>query len=67
MTYAEEFHLYLTDHAAWCRYIAPRWRDMLRASNQDERKKLWESAPDQLKAELRALREQEDALWRKAA
>jgi hypothetical protein len=40
---------------------------MLKASNQDERKKLWDSAPDQLKAELRALREREDAQWRKAA
>jgi hypothetical protein len=67
MTYAEEVHLYLTDHAAWCRYIAPRWRDMLKKSAGEERKALWNSAPETLKAELHALRRREDSELRIAA
>jgi hypothetical protein len=44
MTPAEESHLYRTDYEAWCKYVAPRWRDMLIA------------AKTKLRAELHALR-----------
>jgi hypothetical protein len=64
MTAAEEVHLYLTDYPAWCRFIAPRWRDMLLAAKtKDEKEALWNAATDTLKSEIRALRDE----WRRAA
>jgi hypothetical protein len=57
MTPAEESHLYRTDYEAWCKYVAPRWRDMLiAAKTKDEKRALWDAASEQLRAELHALR-----------
>jgi hypothetical protein len=55
MTPAEEHQLYEQDRAAWARYIAPRWADMLRAADDAEKRRLWGIAGPELRAELTAL------------
>lgn len=58
----KEHQLYLTDRAAWARLVAPRWRAMLADERDPERKrKLWDCAGDELKAELRRLASEERA------
>jgi hypothetical protein len=63
LTPAEERHLYETDYPAWCRYAAPKWRDMLLAATPAAKKEIWAKASEQMRDELRKLADQE----RKAA
>lgn len=55
MTPQEERTLYETNHAAWCRHVAPRWAQMLADAEPDAKRALWEKASDALKVELRRL------------
>ena len=55
LTPREEHELYLTDRAAWASYAAPKWAQMLRHADAEEKKSLWGIAGEELRAELRAL------------
>lgn len=55
MTPQQERELYATDHPAWCRYIAPRWAQMLASAEPDVKREIWAKASDALKDELRRL------------
>ena len=51
----EEFHLHQTNYAEWCKYIAPRWRDILMKATKDEKQRLWNIAPAQLREAIKDL------------
>lgn len=55
MTPGDEHHLYQTDHAAWCKHVAPRWAEMLREADAEEKRRLWGIASDGLRDELKRL------------
>lgn len=44
MTPNEERHLYVNDYAAWCKYAAPRWLDLMLAAIQQSAQAMWKSA-----------------------
>ena len=58
MTPMQEHKLYLTDRWAWAKYIAPKWVKRMEAADEAERRRLWRIAGPELKAEIRALRQQ---------
>ena len=58
MTPMQEHKLYLKDRRAWAKYIAPKWVKRMEASDEAERRRLWRIAGPELKAEIRALRQQ---------
>jgi hypothetical protein len=58
MTPHDEHLLYLRDRWAWAKYIAPKWVKMLEPADESERLRLWRIAGPELKAEIRALRQQ---------
>ena len=55
----EEHELYLTNREAWAEYAAPKWVQMLRDSDSEKKKYLWEIAGAELRAALRRLAEGE--------
>lgn len=67
----DEFHLYLTDHTAWTRYIAPRYLDLLRERGGDWlvdvwptmsrslQRAVWDRLPEDVRSTLRTARESE--------
>lgn len=55
MNHTQERALRMKDHAAWCRYIAPRWAEMLRKADADEKRAIWAHASRELKAEIRRI------------
>lgn len=54
----EEHKLYLTDRWAWAKYAAPKWVKRMEAADAAERRRLWRVAGPELRAEIRALRQQ---------
>lgn len=55
MTPADEHRLYLKDRPAWAAYVAPRWVQILKESDEAERKRTWAMACPELKAAIRRL------------
>ena len=57
LTHTQEFHLYKTNYAAWCAYIAPKWRELLMSASKEEKQRMWNIATPELREEIRKLRE----------
>lgn len=55
MNHADEARLRRNDYPAWCAYIAPRWVDMLKRSDERHKRELWDKASSMLKAAIRSL------------
>lgn len=58
MTPHDEHALYLRDRWAWAQYVAPKWARTLAKADEAEKRRLWRIAGPELKAEIRALRQQ---------
>jgi hypothetical protein len=54
----DELLLYQTDRVTWARYVAPRWRDMLKKATQEGKRALWELAGPELRAAITELRQE---------
>jgi hypothetical protein len=55
VTPIEEHTLYLTDRAAWAAYVAPCWVEILKQSDEAERRRTWAMACPELRDAIRAL------------
>lgn len=58
MNHHDEHLLYLNNRAAWARYVAPRWREMLENAEPDRKRELWRIACPELRDELRRMAEE---------
>jgi hypothetical protein len=47
--------MYLKNKRAWCEYAAPRWAEMLKALEGQEKQALWAKASPELKDAIRRL------------
>lgn len=60
MTPQEERALYDNDHAAWCRYMAPRWIELFK-DDPEKKRAAWRVASPLLRHEITLLRDKEKA------
>lgn len=58
MTPSEERALYENDHAAWCRYMAPRWIAMC-GDDAEKKRECWRIASPGMRSELKRITELE--------
>lgn len=54
LSHAEELNLYKRDYSAWCRYIAPRWVEIMK-SDEKRKAEMWDLASFELRAEIRRI------------
>jgi len=59
--HTDELLLYQTDRAAWATYVAPNWVRLLKAADQEEKRRLWGLACPELRAAITELRNGETA------
>ena len=56
MTHAEEHAMYRNTKPAWCKYMAPRWRDIF-IRHPERKRAMWADASPMLRAAMQELKE----------
>jgi hypothetical protein len=48
----DEYRLYISDHRAWVRYSAEKWRRRMEGKTEAEKRSAWNNIPETVRAEL---------------